>query len=168
MRRKEHTRLVRLLCLLLFASKTISFSFHIQRGLAQNNHRPLSSLQGNASARRHELRELKRNSRPVATKVKHALLKVLKRVQLFFQNNVLIWLFRLVSLRIECRTMCVYILECEDNHWYVGSTSRSARERFSEHARERGGSKWTSLHKPIRLHAAIKCSEEAVYGLESK
>ncbi len=44
----------------------------------------------------------------------------------------------------------VYVLELENNKYYVGSTNNRKR-RMKEHSSPRGGSKWTRLHKPVRL-----------------
>lgn len=44
----------------------------------------------------------------------------------------------------------VYVLLCENEKYYVGSTTNRKR-RIREHSSERGGSKWTRLHKPVRL-----------------
>eukprot|EP00536_Pseudo-nitzschia_multiseries_P008283 jgi/Psemu1/325131/estExt_fgenesh1_pg.C_2090007 len=49
-----------------------------------------------------------------------------------------------------CRNT-VYVLECEGDKYYVGSTS-NRKQRYREHFEySRGGSKWTRLHKPIRV-----------------
>lgn len=44
----------------------------------------------------------------------------------------------------------VYVLECEDNYFYVGKTRRKVSERILEHLSE-NGSQWTILHKPVKL-----------------
>jgi predicted GIY-YIG superfamily endonuclease len=44
----------------------------------------------------------------------------------------------------------VYVLECEDDKYYVGSTS-NRKQRYRQHFAKRGGSTWTRLHKPIRV-----------------
>ena len=43
-----------------------------------------------------------------------------------------------------------YILELENNHWYIGITERGT-ERLFEHFCN-VGAKWTKLHKPVRIH----------------
>mmetsp|Transcript_89 Transcript_89/g.109 ORF Transcript_89/g.109 Transcript_89/m.109 type:complete len:278 (+) Transcript_89:87-920(+) len=48
------------------------------------------------------------------------------------------------------RRYSVYVLECENDKFYVGSTNNRKR-RVKEHMSERGGSKWTKMHKPKRL-----------------
>lgn len=45
----------------------------------------------------------------------------------------------------------VYVLECEQGKYYVGSTKRMMRDRYAEHQAARGGSKWTKEYKPIRI-----------------
>ncbi|CAB4444273.1 unnamed protein product [Rhizophagus irregularis] len=44
----------------------------------------------------------------------------------------------------------VYVLECRNNKYYVGKTSRSVDVRFEEHCNG-SGSEWTWLHQPIRI-----------------
>ena len=44
----------------------------------------------------------------------------------------------------------IYVLECENDKYYVGSTNNMKR-RFKEHTSPRGGSKWTRRHKPLRI-----------------
>lgn len=44
----------------------------------------------------------------------------------------------------------VYILQCDHDKYYVGSTS-NRRQRFREHTSVRGGSAWTRLHRPQRV-----------------
>jgi predicted GIY-YIG superfamily endonuclease len=44
----------------------------------------------------------------------------------------------------------VYLLECNNNKFYVGST-KNREQRFQEHQSTRSGSAWTRLHKPIRV-----------------
>jgi predicted GIY-YIG superfamily endonuclease len=45
------------------------------------------------------------------------------------------------------RRYSIYVLECEHNKFYVGSTTNRKR-RMKEHMSPRGGSKWTRIHKP--------------------
>lgn len=44
----------------------------------------------------------------------------------------------------------VYVLECEHGKYYVGCTT-NRRRRVKEHLSEKGGSKWTRIHRPVRL-----------------
>lgn len=44
----------------------------------------------------------------------------------------------------------IYILELENNKYYVGRTS-NLQKRLSQHFSGSGGSRWTKLHKPIKL-----------------
>lgn len=46
--------------------------------------------------------------------------------------------------------MNIYILELENQCWYVGSTSREVEIRFKEHLIG-VGSEWTKIHKPLRV-----------------
>ncbi len=59
------------------------------------------------------------------------------------------------------RRYSIYVLECENNKYYVGSTSNMKR-RLREHKSSRG-SKWTRLHKPLRLVREYKRIPEAYY-----
>jgi predicted GIY-YIG superfamily endonuclease len=61
----------------------------------------------------------------------------------------------------------VYVLECENGKYYVGSTYRR-QQRFKEHQSLRGGSKWTRLHKPIRiLHEVRRIPTPYYLGMEA-
>jgi len=48
------------------------------------------------------------------------------------------------------RKYSIYVLELENDKYYVGSTV-NRRRRMKEHMSSRGGSKWTRIHKPLRL-----------------
>lgn len=63
-------------------------------------------------------------------------------------------------------SLSVYILECEGNHWYVGSTHQHPAEvRINDHYARKGAA-WTTLHKLVRTQKIIKnCdSYEETYG----
>jgi len=63
----------------------------------------------------------------------------------------------------------VYVLELKDGKYYVGSTT-NRKQRYRQHFEStRGGSKWTRLHKPIRLIAEYKrIPSRYVMGMESQ
>jgi predicted GIY-YIG superfamily endonuclease len=62
----------------------------------------------------------------------------------------------------------VYILECDHDKYYVGSTA-NRRQRFREHRSSRGGSKWTRLHRPIRVLREYRRIPHAYYlGMEAR
>ena len=68
--------------------------------------------------------------------------------------------YRLRGFRMKIRSILqrntVYVLECEDGKYYVGST-RNRKERYKQHFESsRGGSKWTRLHKPVKVIAEYK------------
>ena len=44
----------------------------------------------------------------------------------------------------------IYVLECENDKYYVGSTTNK-KQRFKHQFGPRGGSKWTKMHRPIRV-----------------
>ena len=59
----------------------------------------------------------------------------------------------------------VYVLECENGCFYVGST-KDIVSRWEEHTSSRGGSKWTSIYKPVRISHIEKVSNVHATGLE--
>lgn len=62
----------------------------------------------------------------------------------------------------------VYVLECDHDKYYVGSTA-NRRQRFREHTSSRGGSKWTRLHRPIRVLREYRRIPQAYYlGMEAR
>ena len=62
----------------------------------------------------------------------------------------------------------VYVLECDNNKFYVGST-KNRKQRFQEHQSTRGGSKWTRLHKPIRVLREYRRIPASYYlGMEAQ
>lgn len=48
---------------------------------------------------------------------------------------------------------CVYVLELEDDCWYVGIT-HNLNFRLAQHMAG-GGARWTKLHKPLRVAEVI-------------
>jgi len=63
-------------------------------------------------------------------------------------------------------TLCpiVYVLELEDNCWYVGIT-HNLNLRFAQHMAG-DGARWTKEHKPIRIFDVY--SEDASLQLENE
>lgn len=63
----------------------------------------------------------------------------------------------------------VYVLQCEGNKYYVGST-KNRKQRYREHFEStKGGSAWTRLHKPIRVIAEHKrIPNRYLMGVESQ
>lgn len=50
------------------------------------------------------------------------------------------------------RNYQLYALELQDNCYYVGMTSYAdVNKRYKQHVSSKGGSKWTKLHRPIRV-----------------
>lgn len=45
----------------------------------------------------------------------------------------------------------LYILELEDEKWYVGITSKTPDERFEEHRLGKRAAYWTMQHKPQKI-----------------
>jgi predicted GIY-YIG superfamily endonuclease len=65
------------------------------------------------------------------------------------------------------RRYTIYVLECENGKYYVGSTSK-LRKRWRQHSRGRGAA-WTRRHRPIRQVFTYRRVPEPYYlGLESK
>lgn len=85
----------------------------------------------------------------------------------FFRISRVLWsLKRAIRARTEKYT--IYVLECENGKFYVGSTSHK-RQRFKQHMGTRGGSMWTRMHKVIRVLKQYKRVPSAYYlGLEAK
>lgn len=61
----------------------------------------------------------------------------------------------------------LYVLECADNHYYVGQTTNVER-RFKEHLKGKRDASWfTKVHKPIRvLYTREICICSAQQGLD--
>jgi predicted GIY-YIG superfamily endonuclease len=93
-------------------------------------------------------------------------IELLKRA--FVRVSQIWWLIK-KAIRARTEKYTVYVLECENGKYYVGSTSHK-RQRFKQHmASERGGSKWTRIHKPIRVARQYKRIPAAYYlGLEAQ
>ena len=54
----------------------------------------------------------------------------------------------------------VYILELNNNRWYVGQTPKTRlHQRVNEHKYHRGA-KWSHRHGVVRVHKVIFCKEE--------
>lgn len=62
---------------------------------------------------------------------------------------------------------CVYVLECADGSYYVGSTSR-LEQRLAEHQAGRGA-RYTQTRRPISLACSFGCeSRSAAQRMESR
>lgn len=77
------------------------------------------------------------------------------------------WYLLKEKVRTKLEKCTVYVLECEDGKYYVGST-QNRKKRIEQHERGRG-SKWTRLYKPIRvLREHRRIPSKFLLGLESK
>jgi len=82
-------------------------------------------------------------------------------------------LYRWRGFRMKIRQIVyrntIYVLQCEDDKYYVGST-RNRKQRYRQHfENERGGSKWTRMHKPIKVIAEYKrIPTRYLMGMESQ
>ena len=62
----------------------------------------------------------------------------------------------------------IYVLELENAKYYVGSTSKF-RQRIRQHFDQYGGSRWTRLHRPVRVVETHRFVPEKYYlGLEAQ
>lgn len=76
----------------------------------------------------------------------------------FYNNNIYKRFFQRYT---------VYVLQCDHDKYYVGSTS-NRRQRFREHTSARGGSAWTRLHRPQRVLRDYRNIPKAyVLGMEA-
>ena len=71
---------------------------------------------------------------------------LLKRLLLRFSRT---WYQIRETIRTKIERSTVYVLECSQGKYYVGSTTNRKR-RVREHARGKG-SKWTRTYKPLRV-----------------
>ena len=55
--------------------------------------------------------------------------------------------------------MAVYVLELEDEYYYVGWSSDPST-RIAEHFLARGGALWTKLHTPVRVLSVTPGGQE--------
>ena len=54
-----------------------------------------------------------------------------------------------------------YILQLEDDCWYVGRTKNGkVNDRITQHMTQCGGSGWTYTHKPVKVHRVLKGDRE--------
>ncbi len=53
----------------------------------------------------------------------------------------------------------IYILECEDGHYYVGKTTRLVENRVDEHF-AKCGSEWTMKYKPVKIVEVINNADD--------
>ena len=70
---------------------------------------------------------------------------------LFIYQFLQAWKTFFYNLRNLSTMRYVYVLECEDNKYYVGSTYDLER-RIKQHSNPRGGSKWTKRYPYVKLH----------------
>mmetsp|Transcript_14088 Transcript_14088/g.29622 ORF Transcript_14088/g.29622 Transcript_14088/m.29622 type:complete len:308 (-) Transcript_14088:293-1216(-) len=71
------------------------------------------------------------------------------------------------AIRLLVEKGTIYVLECENGKYYVGST-KNRRKRLREHNRRRG-CKWTREHKPIRvLREYRRIPLKYLLGMESR
>ena len=72
-----------------------------------------------------------------------------RRLPTFVQTIIFQWRRLRQFFRYLLYRNTVYVLECENDKYYVGSTKHK-RQRYRQHFdQKRGGSAWTRLHKPM-------------------
>ena len=77
------------------------------------------------------------------------------------------WYIIKESIRTKLERYTVYVLECEEGKYYVGSTSNRKR-RYNQHARRRG-SQWTKTYAPLLIKKEYKrIPQKYLLGFESK
>ncbi len=67
----------------------------------------------------------------------------IEEIEIIFDDNEMVPLYP-----------ATYILELEDDCWYIGNTNNLST-RLSQHFTSNGGSHWTSKHKPLRVHQIV-------------
>lgn len=99
-----------------------------------------------------KMREVKleyeaRKKSSLVTKLRLAFYQVSQTVRRLLNK----WIGWLQVLRTARLRYSVYVLECNNYKYYVGSTQRPLTERWREHMSPRGGSMWTRTYKPQRI-----------------
>lgn len=54
----------------------------------------------------------------------------------------------------------LYVLQCEDDKWYIGKTC-DFKARMEEHFSQEGASEWTRQHRPIRCIATYRVESDS-------
>ena len=93
----------------------------------------------------------------------------IRRLPILLQKIIFQWRRLRQIIRQLIYRNTVYVLECEDDKYYVGST-RNRKQRYRQHFDDpKGGSKWTKLHKPIKVIAEYKrIPDKYLMGMESQ
>ncbi len=53
----------------------------------------------------------------------------------------------------------IYVLECENNKYYVGKTTQTVEQRFSQHIQESNFCAFTNKYKPMKIIEVTKSSD---------
>ena len=89
----------------------------------------------------------------------------------YLEKAIYRWRGLTQKLRYAIHRNTIYVLECENGKYYVGST-KNRKQRYREHfdkSNRKRGSKWTRLHKPIRVIAEYKrIPSRYLMGMESQ
>jgi len=77
------------------------------------------------------------------------------------------WYHLKETFRTRLERCTVYVLQCEGNKYYVGSTTNRKR-RIAEHLKRRGA-KWTRQYKPLKvLKEYRRIPSKYILGMESR
>jgi len=142
---------------------SVSFGRHLQCS-SSFGYKPRSH-ELNAARKTDRKQFSEKNSRLVPkTFFNHIVICMLRlRTFLYYKWKRLTSLFRSLIQRHT-----VYVLECENDKIYVGSTANK-KQRFKEHFSDKGGTSWTRLHKPIRVMKQYRRVPKAYcLGLEAQ
>jgi len=94
--------------------------------------------------------------------------EIKKRFFLVTRGRHRYWFYFRKWLRAFYQKSTVYVLECENGKYYVGST-QNKRKRFQEHMEGGRASVWTKENKPIRvLQQYTRIPPQCALGLESQ
>lgn len=100
-----------------------------------------------------------------ATTIYNRIILLLMRIRSFLRH---FWKRRTSWLRSIIERHTIYVLECDDDKIYVGSTT-NRKQRIKTHFSDGGGSAWTRLHKPISIMKQYKrVPGEYSLGLEAQ
>ncbi len=117
-------------------------------------------------------KQLRNKSKMDSSDPRHAWKKKNREEIKYHTRLTYVWRGVIQKVRYAIRRSTVYVLELEHNKYYVGST-RNRNQRYREHfeqGRNRSrGSKWTRLHKPLRIKAEYKrIPSRYLMGVESQ
>jgi len=110
-------------------------------------------------------------SAPTTATTKHSKRVAVSKLSSFIKQLLhklsIKWYIIKENIRTKLERYTVYVLECEEGKYYVGSTSNRKR-RYNQHARRRG-SQWTKTYAPLLIKKEYKrIPKKYLLGFESK